>query len=329
LTVSDGSLTDTSTTTATITIIEPEEDNPPTITNTYHIPTNVTSEDKVTIYATATDDYGISSIVLYYNADSGEQSKNMTQQNNDDDIYSAVIGPFKGGITVTYKVKATDTAAQTEQSDDEFTVQAKVTNEVGNISSGEKQEIPSNQLEGTGLDGVKLTSKTDLKDVKIVITKLKDDPENIIKPMVEDLSDNETKIKEVYVYSYLEINLTAENQTVADENMDINITFKVTKEWLEKNNISYETVTLMRYHNGEWQKLSTTRLNESDIYVYYTATTTGTSTFAVVGGKIETIKTESKDPGLPWMIIAGVIISGLIVLMIILFKARYIYFEKK
>ena len=162
-----------------------------------------------------------------------------------------------------------------------------------------------------------------------MITKLKDDPENIIKPMVEDLSDNETKIKEVYVYSYLEINLTAENQTVADENMDINITFKVTKEWLEKNNISYETVTLMRYHNGEWQKLSTTRLNESDIYVYYTATTTGTSTFAVVGGKIETIKTESKDPGLPWMIIAGVIISGLIVLMIILFKARYIYFEKK
>jgi len=328
LTVSDGSLTDTITTTATITMIEPEEDNRPTITDTYHIPRNVTSEDKVTIYATVTDDYGISSIVLYYNAGSEEQSKNMTQQNNDD-VYSAVIGPFKAGITVTYKIIATDTASQTEKSGDEFIVQARVTNEVGNISSGEKQEISSNQLEGTGLDGVKLISKTDLKNVKIAITILKDDPENIIKPMVEDLSDNKTKIEKLYVYSYLEINLTAENQTVADENMEINITFKVTKEWLEKNNISNETVTLMRYHNGKWQKLTTTRLNESDIYVYYTATTTGTSTFAVVGGEIVGSTEEESEEGLPWMIIVGVIISGLILLMIILFKARYIYFEKK
>jgi len=132
------------------------------------------------------------------------------------------------------------------------------------------------------------------------------------------------------VYSYLEINLTAESQTVADENMEINITFKVTKEWIENNNISKKTVTLMRYHNGKWQKLSTTRLNESDIYVYYTATTTGTSTFAVVGGNIETIEPPPKEETeLPWMIIVGVIISGLIALMIILFKARYIYFEKE
>ena len=97
-----------------------EVDEPPTISDVYHEPTTVTSNDFVGVYATVTDDNTVSSVKLGWN-DGTSQSKSMTL--NDNDIYFAETGPFPDGITVTYWVTATDNASQTtESSSSTFTV---------------------------------------------------------------------------------------------------------------------------------------------------------------------------------------------------------------
>ena len=98
----------------------PTTDDPPSITDVSHDPTDVTSEDVVTISATVTDDNTISSVRLYWN-DGSEHSKSMTLES--DSIYSAEIGPFTELITVTYWINATDNASQsTDSSTSSFTV---------------------------------------------------------------------------------------------------------------------------------------------------------------------------------------------------------------
>ena len=63
----------------------------------------------------------------------------------------------------------------------------------------------------------------------------------------------------------------------------VKIEFKVPKSWLEANNIDPATVKLLRYEAGQWVELPTTAAGEDGTHKYYTATTTGFSTFAVVG----------------------------------------------
>lgn len=60
------------------------------------------------------------------------------------------------------------------------------------------------------------------------------------------------------------------------------IQFRVPKDWLEQNNVDENTVKLLRL-NSEWQELPTTLVRESDLYLYYEATSPGFSVFAVAG----------------------------------------------
>lgn len=315
----------TATDTATVTISEaPPEDNPPTISSIYHSPSTVTKDDVVTIYATVTDDSGITSVDLYWN-DGSDHSKSMTLSG--DNVYYAQIGPFSAGITVQYSVDAADTASQTTQSAS-FVFNVAAVAVIGNMSSGETEEISSEELEGTGLDGVEFTSATDLTDVKVTIQKFTDKPEEIPE---EPTAEGDINIT---VYVYLEINLTSGNDTLEDDDIEsMKIKFKVEQEWLTSNNINKSAVVLMRYYNGSWQELPTTILNESDTYVYYEATTNGTSTFAIVGSEIAEIAPETgeeaPDEGLPWWSIILFVVVAIILLMAFLFKTGYLYVEER
>ena len=48
----------------------------------------------------------------------------------------------------------------------------------------------------------------------------------------------------------------------------LEIDFSVNLNWLTENNIDKENVTLTRYNDGIWEKLSTTYISEDDIYMH-------------------------------------------------------------
>ena len=310
----------TGTDTATVTISEAEAvNNPPTISSIYHSPTKVTSEDTVTIYATVTDDNSVSSVKLYWN-DGSDHSTSMSASGN---TYSAQIGPFSSGTYVTYSVAATDDRSKTTQSSTYvFTVIVVAT--VGDVTSGEETEITPENTEEAGIDEISFTAASDLKDVKITMEKLDDIPEDIT-----ETPTTPTETEEKYVYAYLEIEITAENETVEEDDIEsLKIKFKVEQPWLEENGIEKDTVVLVRYYNNEWQELPTTILYEDTTYVYYQATATGTSTFAIVGSKIIEVPEEPTEPALPWFIIIGGVIAAMVIVIVILFKAGFIYVER-
>ncbi len=77
------------------------------------------------------------------------------------------------------------------------------------------------------------------------------------------------------VRTYLSIESSGEVENAA-------IQFRVSRDWLEQNNVDENTVKLLRL-NSEWQELPTTLIRESDLYLYYEATSPGFSMFAVAG----------------------------------------------
>ncbi len=72
--------------------------------------------------------------------------------------------------------------------------------------------------------------------------------------------------------------------TISKDNADnINIKFKVSKEWIRQNGIDPATIRMTRYHDGTWNDLPTDSVDEDDEYYYFSALTPGFSVFEVVG----------------------------------------------
>ena len=195
---------------------------------------------------------------------------------------------------------------------------SKTENKLGDLTSGIETEV--NLESSEDIDGVKIISATNLEEVKVTIIKLKDKPEEIIDPPHMNVS----------IYKYLDMKLIANDTYVKEDEINsLEFKFKVEKTWIDDNKIDKTTVKLIRYHDGVWQNLSTTLNNENETYVYYTSVSPGFSTFAVVGSKVVE-KSESHgsdDISIPWSIIFGFIMALTIMLVIILFKARYIYLK--
>ena len=319
LTVTDSAeATDDDTATVTISESPVEDTTAPTITNIKHTPASVTSENTVTISATVTDDSGISSVNLYYN-DGSDKTKSMALTGSN--IYSATIGPFSGGLIVTYSVDATDASSadppNTRQSSTfSFTVKAVTVEVIGNVTGFETYEVTSEECD------VSFTSITDLSNVNVSIGEIE-----LVKP--EDVPDISIASEEI-IYGYKNITITSNGVRVEDSVLQgVGINFSVPLDWLTTNNIDKEKVTLMRYHDGAWEELTTEYLEEDITYAYYKATSTGTSTFAIVGGELVGSPETEPEEGLPWFIIIGAVVAGMILLIVFFFKAGYLYFESK
>ncbi len=298
----------TATDTAEVTVSEAtEDDNAPSIGNIGHSPSTVTSDDTVTISAKVTDDNEVSDVNLYWSYQGSENSKSMSGSST----YSATIGPFDAGETVSYSIDAVDNIGQTTQS--------------GTFSFSVKKKVTVEDLEDsneTGVDGMDITTNSDVQNVKVNVEK---------KDKVD--AGSEYKIKEdEEVYSYLEINIEADNRTLEDDDIDsITIKFKVTQEWIKDKKINKSKVKLARFHNGSWNNLSTEMLSEDDTYVYYQAIVTGTSTFAIVGGKVIDVDEDETDDGgeMPWYLIIIGLVIAIFLVIIFLFKAGFLYVEDK
>jgi len=92
------------------------------------------------------------------------------------------------------------------------------------------------------------------------------------------------------VYQYIEVVAGNLDQTKINK---IVFDFRVSKDWLKKNNVKKGTVALYRY-SREWQAQPTTLVREDDDNVYYQASSKGLSVFAISGelSKIETCNND-------------------------------------
>lgn len=194
-----------------------------------------------------------------------------------------------------------------------------VEKQLGNIDIGEKAIFDIAKMEeNVGVDRVQLVANKDLANVKVSIIKLKQKPEDI--PL--KIRKNES------VYQYLDIKLTDEGEYLSENDIEIlNFTFNVNVSWIVEKNIDKNTIILIRYHDGEWQNLTTRLLCENETHILYIAESEGCSTFAVVGSTLVEISEPyiSESPDIPWTIIIAITSSTTILLGFILVKARYIY----
>ncbi len=161
-------------------------------------------------------------------------------------------------------------------------------------------------------------SKT-VSNVKINVEKLEKKPVSVL---------NEPS---GIVQQYFEI--TRSNITASDISKVI-ISFKVEKSWLTSNNVNESTVSLQRYANDMWNKLTTKNISSDATYIYYEAESPGLSTFAITGEKkaavaplAEEKKPEEKKPFLeaiakklsPTQVVIGVIVAMVIIALIVFF----------
>jgi len=294
-------------------------DNPPVISTVSHSPTTITSNDTITITAVVTDDNAITSVDLYWN-DGTLHSKAMTLQTGN--TYSATIGPFTAGTTVTYYIQAVDNAPQATTSDTySFTVQnatqpspaqpeeektekpevkpAIVNLTIDTITAGETKNISLKEY-GLPIEEIKITATNNVTNVKIKVEKLTQKPANITKPPSE----------KIYIYLNIEENINESNIT------SFIIKFKVEKTWITNNSIDKNMIVLMRYHNGSWQELPTTLVKEDETNIYYEATMTGFSIFAIA--------VKEKISPFSWIIYIAItaITLAIIAIIIILYKKK-------
>ena len=190
--------------------------------------------------------------------------------------------------------------------------------DVGNITAGNRTEIAIEDTQGSAcVNRMDFTSNKNLADVHVHVTRLKERPEEIQK----EPKRNGT------VYEYLDLKITTGD--IYLNNMNTRIRFNVSKEWINENDIDISTIRLMRYHNDTWQELNTTfLLDKNTTNASFIAETPGFSTFAVVGSA-NVMSSDTYAPetaNIPLEAIIGIITAIVALLIIVLFKARYIYF---
>jgi len=214
-------------------------------------------------------------------------------------------------------VKIADTLGNIETSTWSFKIQESlvaIEEEIGNLTADEMFEVEPENADETGIGKIDIVSNTNLSNVKVKVAKLQTKPEEVDDPL------NKT------VYSYLDIILTTDEEDVDEEDIGkMNISFKIEVSWFTTNNVDKNSVTLLRYHNGQWVELTTIYLSEDGTYVYYTAETPGLSTFAIAG----TASTDQPVQEIPWIfILIGLIASIGVALVVFLYKNGYIQIER-
>ncbi|WMW25506.1 PGF-pre-PGF domain-containing protein [Methanolobus sediminis] len=110
------------------------------------------------------------------------------------------------------------------------------------------------------------------------------------------------KDKSTFVYSlpagdvYKNINIWVGKAGYATEDniADPVIGFKVSRNWIEDNDIDELSIVLERYDGG-WSRLSTTQTGSDDEYLYFEASTPGFSPFVIIGEANERLQSVTDE----------------------------------
>jgi len=209
-------------------------------------------------------------------------TNNFTSTNGT--THSATLSLDEGSYT--YYAACKDLVDNEASKKIEFTITApgrgpsgvRETHVIPSITPGETVTIEVSRGDEIGVTEVSITVKNEVSDVKITVEKLEEKPEEVVKDVVG------------MVYRYLKITTL----NIGDEDIEsAKVKFKVEKAWLEENNLDPETVLLNRYHDNEWEGLSTELVGEDDEYYYYEASLTGFSIFAITAKEKEVVTTTS------------------------------------
>jgi len=144
-------------------------------------------------------------------------------------------------------------------------VVGKVVKIISSIEAGKPESVT---FEGLDVYKISIEADKNVNDVNVMVKKLEKPEEIAEAPGI--------------VYAYY--NITATNLT--DVNVTTTIEFKVSKSWMADENIEEATIRLCRYDEG-WKALPTSKIDEDDAYVYFSAETHGFSIFAISGTKRE------------------------------------------
>ncbi len=110
--------------------------------------------------------------------------------------------------------------------------------------------------------------------------------------VLEGMPEDVTGSPEGVIGPVMSITVGNEGTISKDTADNILIEFKVTWEWIHDNNIDPTTIRLTRFHDGKWEDLPTTQINDNGELLYFTAETSGFSIFSIVGDHIGEVTAE-------------------------------------
>lgn len=151
------------------------------------------------------------------------------------------------------------------------TTEIRETISLGSILAGYTQTAKFSKPEVL-IQEISISVNSDVDNVVITVTREKTRPSEV------------TSSPEHRVYAYLTINVL----NLPEENISgVNIKFRVNKTWIRENNIDFQTIRLLRYTAGSWEKLETQNIGQDSDFYYYKAQSSGLSVFAIVGEEVQ------------------------------------------
>ncbi|WP_319507323.1 PKD domain-containing protein [uncultured Methanolobus sp.] len=123
------------------------------------------------------------------------------------------------------------------------------------------------------------------------------DDKGLVVAKVQVLSSSPEGVPSVSGNSYqmMSIDVGSEGTISSDSADNVKIHFKVSKQWIEDNNIDISTIRMTRYHGEQWNDLPTSQESEDDEYFYFYSETPGFSIFSVVGDEVSDTPVETVE----------------------------------
>ncbi|NPE29422.1 PGF-pre-PGF domain-containing protein [Methanococcoides sp. SA1] len=166
--------------------------------------------------------------------------------------------------------------------------------------------------------------------------------------VLKERSSQVDKDPEGKVYRHMNIWVGKTGFATEQNIADPVIGFRVNNSWINDNNINESTIILNRYHDDEWNRLTTTKTGVGEGYLYFEAKTPGFSPFAITGEENEA-PIVTKEPakmisstiedgnsngnaevpstnqiGIPTFLSKITLVVGVLILLLIYFKRKYL-----
>ena len=229
-------------------------------------------------------------IIIHFDVDT--TSLNSSFSNDDFDINAGVAGTEDAQVKFAYYNQVAERFSVTENDDsDDDSDDSDATGGGGGGANVKKKEDVFSRgwatLEGT-VDLEVDKSLIPITNIKFILAQKAFNFQFDIQALTEHPAFlNTLKYKG---YNFIKITATSmEGHTLIRPI----IKFKVENNWLLENGLGKSDISLYRYSDGAWSRLSTAYLKEEADYMYYSAQTPGFSYFAIASNKLPEPSTSS------------------------------------
>ena len=211
---------------------------------------------------------------------------------------------------VDYPINFTKSAETSTTSGGSSGVAVEQTVEITSILAGETKTMTFTD-DDLDIPKVDITAKNDMFNVALKITKLDTLPSNLDAPAG-------------VVYKYLNFAQTR----MEEEDIDnVKIRFRVTKSWIEFNEIDPSTIVMKRWNDDKWNRLSTKSVSDDSTYYTYEATTSGFSYFIIEGTQYASDEEPTITETIEEIVESDNTWLWIIVILVIIGVAGYYYHE--